>query len=74
MTNFDKLANELVEKRYQLRIEHNHSDMKWYAYYAGKYLRKLFDKDIDWYTASDTPTGALQNLSKLLKERDRFDL
>lgn len=66
--NFDKKADELVEKKYNLRITHNHGDMKWYAYYAGKDQRGLFDDDIDWQTASDTPTEALDKLSKLLKE------
>lgn len=63
---FDKLADNLIEKRYQLRIEHNHGDMKWYAYYAGKENRQLFDDDIDWETASDTPTGALENLTLIM--------
>ena len=67
INNTDKLADDLVEKHYQLRIEHNHSDMKWYAYYAGKSLRSLFDDDIDWEIGSDTPTEALVRL----KERSK---
>jgi len=60
---FDKLANELVEKHYQLRIEHNHSTMKWYAYYARKGATvDLFDDDRHWLTESETPTGALAKL------------
>lgn len=66
--SFDDRADYLVEKKYQLRVEHNHSTMKWYAYYAGKDQRGLFDNDIDWYTESDTPTGAIEKLRKLLEE------
>lgn len=28
----DQLADSLIEKKYQLRIEHNHADMKWGDY------------------------------------------
>lgn len=67
MEYFDQLADELIEKKYQLRIEHNHSDMKWYAYYAGKLCQKqLFDDDDDWVTGSDTPTEALMKLKELI--------
>lgn len=62
--------DQLVEYRYQLRLEHNHSDMKWYAYYAGKELRNLFDKDTDRETASDTPQEAAQKLVELTKTKD----
>jgi len=66
MNNFDKLADELIEKHYQLRVEHNHGDMKWYAYYAGKGSTvNLFDEDYHTITASDTPTKALNKLSKI---------
>lgn len=65
--DFDTKADELVEKKYQLRVEHNHRDMKWYAYYAGKDQRGLFDDDIDWHTGSDTPTEALDKLKQLLE-------
>jgi len=36
MNEFDRLADDLVERQYQLRVEHNHSTMRWYAYYARK--------------------------------------
>lgn len=62
---FDILADNLVEKKYQLRIEHNHYDMQWYAYYAGRDERRLFDDDIDRETASKTPTEALRKLAEL---------
>lgn len=62
MHELDTLADELLEKHYTLRIEHNHSDMKWYAYYAGKENRQLFDNEKDWETGSDTPTEALLKL------------
>jgi uncharacterized protein (DUF3820 family) len=70
----DDELDGLVEYKYQLRVEHNHSDMTWYAYYAGKGLRQLFDKDVDWYTASNTPSGAVSNLVKLVHEKDRDSL
>lgn len=63
---FDALADGLVEKHYQLRIEHNHGDMKWYAYYAGKEQRRLFEDDRDWETGSDTPTEAIIKLKELV--------
>lgn len=68
ITGFDTLAETLVEKRYQLRVEHNHKDMKWYAYYAGKnsYI-ELFDESYHSYTAADTPTEALKNLKEYTK-------
>lgn len=65
-----KVLDELVEKKYQLRLEHNHSDMKWYAYYAQRGQRSLFESDLyssgedDWETASDTPLEAAQALLK----------
>ncbi len=71
VNDFDKLADGLVEKHYQLRVEHNHSTMKWYAYYAGKGNRQLFESDLynegehDWLTGADTPTEALQKLQTL---------
>lgn len=68
MNEFDKLAHELIEKKYQLRIEHNHGDMKWYAYYAGREQRLLFDEEKDNYTASDTPTEALKKLQDLVSD------
>lgn len=71
---FDQVLDSLVEYRYQLRVEHNHSDMMWYAYYAGKDLRQLFDKDIDWHAASNTPSGAIFNLKKLADGKDRYAL
>lgn len=56
------LLEDLAEVNYQLRVEHNHSDMKWYAYYAGRDQISLF-YDISHYgTASDTPLGALEKL------------
>jgi hypothetical protein len=64
--DFDELADDLVERRYQLRIEHNHGDMKWYAYYSGKAGRQLFEEDKDWETMSDTPTEALKKLKEIL--------
>ena len=67
--SFDRLAGELVEKKYQLRIEHNHGTMQWYAYYAGKDQRQLFDDDGDWDTAANTPTQALQALKTKLGEQ-----
>jgi hypothetical protein len=63
---FDILAEDLIEKKYQLRVEHNHGDMKWYAYYAGKGERCLFDYDGGWETGSDTPTDALLKLRELM--------
>jgi hypothetical protein len=63
-----------VEYRYQLRLEHNHGDMKWYAYYAGKENRQLHDKEIDWQTASDTPLEAVQRLIGLKEKLDRYSL
>lgn len=71
MNEFDKLADELIERKYQLRVEHNHSDMKWYAYYSRRGQRTLFENDLygsgedDWKTASDTPTEALAKLKEL---------
>lgn len=71
MGDFDKLADEMIERKYQLRIEHNHGDMKWYAYYARTSGRRLFESDLygsgeeDWKTAADTPTEALEKLKKL---------
>lgn len=71
MNEFDKIADEMIERKYQLRIEHNHSDMKWYAYYAGSGQRSLFESDLygsgedDWKTTSDTPTEALRKLKEL---------
>jgi isocitrate dehydrogenase len=76
MTNTDTIHNlldNMVEKRYQLRLEHNHGDMKWYAYYAGKEQRQLFDKEIDWKTGSDTPLEALEKL-RLLVQKDRWSV
>lgn len=67
------LLDTLVEKRYQLRLEHNHGDMKWYAYYAGKECRQLFDKEIDWETGGDTPNEALEKLHSLVS-KDRWAL
>jgi hypothetical protein len=61
-------ANKLVEWRYQLRIEHNHADMKWYAYYAGKDQRRLFDRVIDRETAGDTPLEAVTALNDLVSK------
>lgn len=66
--------NNLIEYRYRLRVEHNHSDMKWYAYFAGKEQRLLFDKDIDWQTSSDTPSEAVTKLTELVKTKDRYEL
>jgi len=66
--SFDRLADELVEKKYQLRVEHNHGTMQWFAYYAGKDQRRLFDDDGDWDTAASTPTQALQALKTKLGE------
>lgn len=71
MNEADVLGQELIEKKYRLRIEHNHSDMKWYAYYAQTGQRALFESDLyssgddDWKTASDTPTEALRKLKEL---------
>lgn len=70
---FDYLADQLVEKRYQLRVEHNHSTMKWYAYFAGKDQRGLFDDDDDWKTESDTPTEAIKKLQHQL-DLDNFEM
>lgn len=66
MNEFDKLADDLIERQYQLRVEHNHSDMHWYAYYARRGgEKKLFDEDQDWETGSDTPTEALKKLKEI---------
>lgn len=69
MTDFDKLADNLVERKYQLRIEHNHGDMKWYAYYARKGAEvNLFDEGYEEehrQTMSDTPTEALKKLREI---------
>lgn len=73
MNEFDELAEQMVERKYQLRIEHNHTDMKWYAYYAQRGQRNLFESDPysngddDWKTAADTPTEALNNLRKVIE-------
>ena len=56
------LLEDLAEVNYQLRVEHNHSDMKWYAYYAGRDQISLFDDISHYETASDTPLGALEKL------------
>ena len=65
MNEFDEIADELVERQYQLRIEHNHGDMKWYAYYARKGSTvNLFDKDEHRSTMADTPTEALKKLKE----------
>lgn len=71
---FDELAEELIERKYQLRIEHNHGDMKWYAYYARKGATvRLFDEDAHWQTGSNTPTEALQKLKDTeLQIRSRY--
>jgi hypothetical protein len=67
MNEFDKLADELAEKKYQLRVEHNHGDMKWYAYYAQKESTiNLFDKDEHRLTMADTPTEAIKNLKEAI--------
>lgn len=73
-TDLNEKLESLVEFRYQLRLEHNHSDMKWYAYYAGKEQRLLHDKEIDWQTASDTPYEAVKKLDAIVKTTDRFAL
>lgn len=71
MGKLDKLLDDLVEAKYQLRLEHNHGDMKWYAYFAGRGGRKLFesdlysDGDLDWLTAGDTPLEAVIKLTGL---------
>lgn len=70
MNEFDILADKLVEKKYQLRVEHNHSDMKWYAYYAGRNQKNLFDDDIDWETGSDSPTEAIKKLQELQNKKN----
>lgn len=70
MDKLTKCLDELVERHYQLRLEHNHGDMKWYAYYSTRYQRNLFDKEIDWRTGSDTPLGAVEELLKIVKEED----
>ena len=69
-----EILDGLVEYRYQLRLEHNHRDMKWYAYFAGKDQRLLHDKEVDWQTASDTPLEAVQKLYELTKTEDRYSL
>jgi hypothetical protein len=66
MSEFDNLAQEVIERKRQLRIEHNHMDMKWYAYYADRELMNLFDDDAHWLTMSDTPTEALRKLRDLM--------
>lgn len=66
MNKFDKLAEDMTERKYNLRIEFNHSTMKWYAYYAGREMRSLFDYEYDWLTAADTPTEALIHLEETL--------
>lgn len=67
------LLEKLEEKHYQLRLEHNHSDMNWYAYFAGKNLRYLFDKDDDWDMGADTPLKALLKLAIALHEAGEFN-
>jgi len=64
-TDLDKVLDSLVEKKYQLRLEHNHSDMMWYVYYAGREARSLFDDGADWTTGGDTPTEAAKKASNL---------
>lgn len=70
----EQMLESLAEYRYQLRLEHNHSDMRWYAYFSGKEGRLLFDKDIDWKTSGDTPTEAVNNLLELRDKVDRYSL
>lgn len=65
------IADQLIERRYQLRVEFNHGDMKWYAYYAGREQRHLFDDDADWATAADTIAVAL---ALLLSVQPKVDL
>lgn len=66
MGDLDDKLKDLVEKKDQLRLEHNHSDMKWYAYYAGRERRQLHDDEIDWETSGDTPLEAVTKLSDLV--------
>lgn len=69
MNEFDILADLLKEKRYQLRVEHNHRDMKWYAYFAGKGSAiQLFDEDWHWNMAGDNPTDAIAKLYEYAKD------
>jgi hypothetical protein len=59
----EDLLKELIEKEYQLRLEHNHSDMRWYAYYARKGSTvQLFDLDEHYNCSGSTPTEAAQSL------------
>ncbi len=68
MIKIDMLASGLIEKRYNLRIEHNHGDMKWYAYYGGRNGEtSLFDEDWHWKTAAESPTEALLRLKQVLQ-------
>lgn len=56
----DFLLDKLADLHYNLRLEHNHSDMRWYVYYTGKDgTRKLFDHQEDWNVSGDTPVEAL---------------
>ncbi len=66
--NSDYLMDKLEEQHYQLRLEHNHADMTWYAYFAGKELHNLFDNDDDWSIAGNTPLKALLRLVIALAE------
>ena len=73
MKEFDELASELVEVKYQLRIEHNHGDIKWYAYYAGKganlTISDVFDIKMKFIACADTPSQALTILRNIVNEQ-----
>lgn len=64
MNEFDLIASTMVEREYQLTIQHNHLTMKWYAYFARKGAQTfLFDDEKHWETESDTPTEAIKKLA-----------
>lgn len=64
--DLSQMLDNLVEKKYTLRLEHNHGTMQWFAYYAGKFGRNLFDEEDDWLTAGATPEEAVAKLTDLL--------
>jgi hypothetical protein len=66
----DYILQKLEEKHYTLRVEHNHSDMYWYAYFAGREQRSLFDEDEDWNLGGETPIKALLRLVLSMDDLD----
>ena len=61
------LIRALYEVKRNLRVEHNHSDMRWYAYFAGRDERNI---EVGETINADTPEDACcLLLLKLIKEK-----